>query len=382
MLGGTLVFTDNGKDALRLHREATVVDLHCDTLLRLKKGSDFSIRDTLGHVDIPRLQEGGVDLEVFACWIPTSLPKESCRPQIDEMIDTLQVQIERNHEKIGICTNAAEAESLIYNGKIAAFIGIENGVAIANDIANLEHYFKRGVRYMTLTHTESSDWCISSGDKNPSFDGLTDFGREVVRKMNELGMIIDVSHASVSSVNQVLSVTTSPIIASHSCVYNICPHDRNLTDEQITAIAKNGGVIGINFYSSYLSKKWYDVMDSFMTAHQAEIDSADAIYKGDYGGKHKALATLYKEMNSKLAEYPVRVSDVVDHIDYVVKLVGPDYVGLGSDFDGVHSLPEGLKDVSMMPNITIELVKRGYCESDIKKILGGNFMRVFKQVCG
>ncbi len=377
-----MAITGNSIDSMRLHREAIVVDLHCDTLLRLKKGTDFSKRDSTGHIDIPRLREGGVDLEVFACWIPTDLSKESCRPKIDEMIDTLQAQVKRNSDKIGICTDIADADSLISSDKIAAFIGIENGVAIADDIANLDHYYKRGVRYMTLTHSESSDWCISSGDTNPAFDGLTEFGQDVVRKMNELGMIIDVSHASVSAVNKVLALSKSPIIASHSCVYNICPHDRNLTDEQIKAIARNGGVIGINFYNAYLSKRWNTVADSFMTAHQAEFDSADVLYKGDYARKHMALAGLYREMNAKLAEYPVSVSDVVDHIDYIVKLVGPDYVGLGSDFDGVHSLPSDLEDVSMMPNITLELVKRGYSEANIKKILGGNFMRVFKQVCG
>jgi membrane dipeptidase len=381
-LGATLNLADNDLAIMRLHKEATVVDLHCDTLLRLKKGTDFAERDTTGHVDIPRLLEGGVDLEVFACWIPTSTPSEKCRPQIDEMIDTLQSQVIRNADKIGICTNAAEAESLISKGKIAAFIGIENGVAIADDIANLEHYYKRGVRYMTLTHSESSEWCSSSSDDNPTFDGLTEFGKDVVMKMNELGMIIDVSHASIGAVDQVLALSKSPIIASHSCAYGICPHDRNLNDNQIKAIAQNGGVIGVNFYNAYLSKEWYTAMDSFMTAHRAEFDAADSLYRGDYLKKHMALSGLYNEMNSLLSKYPVGVSDVVDHIDYIVKLVGPDYVGLGSDFDGVHSLPNGLEDVSQMPNITRELVKRGYSEEDIRKILGGNFIRVFKQVCG
>jgi membrane dipeptidase len=298
------------------------------------------------------------------------------------MIDTLQSQVARNTDKIGICTTSAEAESLIVKGKIAAFIGIENGVAIADDISNLEHYYKRGVRYMTLTHSESSDWCSSSSDDNPTFDGLTEFGKKVVKRMNELGMIIDVSHASVGAVDQVLALSKSPIIASHSCAYGICPHDRNLTDRQVQAIAQNGGVIGVNFYNAYLSKAWYTAMDSFMAAHRSEFDEADSIYQGDYMRKHMALSGLYSEMNSVLSKYPVSVSDVVDHIDYIVKLVGPDYVGLGSDFDGVHSLPNGLEDVSHMPNITRELVKRGYSEENIKKILGGNFMRVFKQVCG
>jgi membrane dipeptidase len=382
VLGALLNLSDNDIDALKLHKESLVVDLHCDTLLRLKKGTDIALRDTTGHVDIPRLQDGGIDLEVFACWIPTETPIEQCRPKVDEMIDTLQAQTGRNPEMIGICTTAAEAESLVAQNKIAAFIGIENGVAIANDLANLDHFYKRGVRYMTLTHSESSTWCTSSNDDNPAFDGLTDFGKEVVKKMNELGMIIDISHASVAAANQVLALSKSPVIASHSCAYGICPHFRNLTDDQIRAIAKSGGVIGINFYNAYLSREWYATVDSFRAAHRAEFEAADSIYRNDYSRKQMALSRLYDEMDTVLARYPVGVSDVVDHIDYIVKLVGADYVGLGSDFDGVHALPNGLEDVSKMPNITIELVKRGYSREDIRKILGGNFMRVFREVCG
>ena len=382
VIGMLLNLSDNTMDALRLHRESLVVDLHCDTLLRLKKGIDISIRDTVGHIDIPRLREGGVDLEVFACWIPASTPLEQCRPNVDEMIDTLKAQVSRNQDNIGICTSSAEAESLFSQNKIAAFIGIENGVAIANDLANLEHFYKRGVRYMTLTHSESSSWCTSSNDDDPLFDGLTDFGEDVVRKMNELGMIIDISHASVRASEKVLALSKSPVIASHSCVYAICPHYRNLTDDQIRAIAKSGGVIGINFYSAYLSKNWYAAVDSFKAAHKAEFDKADSLYGNDYAKKQMALSGLYDEMDTILSKHPVDVSDVVDHVDYIVKLVGSDYVGLGSDFDGVHSLPNGLVDVSMMPNVTRELVKRGYNVEDIRKILGGNFMRVFKRVCG
>lgn len=378
-----MIECDGARDALKLHRDALVADLHCDTVLRMKKGFDFSARDTSGQVDIPRLREGGVDLQVFACWLPTSTPKEDCRAKTDEMIDSLEYQVDRNLDKVAICKTSAEAESIIAGGRIAAFIGIENGVAIANDLDNLEHYYRRGVKYMTLTHTQSSDWCISSADTAPAFDGLTDFGLEVVRKMNQLGIIVDVSHASPSVVRKVLEISTGPVIASHSCAYGICPHDRNLTDEQIRSISKNGGVIGINFFGGYLSKRWNDVTDSITAAHKAEIDSVEALFRDDYGKKHQALSWLFDEMHRKLDEEDVvNVRTVVDHIDYMVKLVGPDHVGLGSDFDGVFSLPRGLRDCSMMPNITIELIRRGYSESDIKKILGGNFMRVFKQVCG
>ena len=365
-------------DYLKIHKRALVADMHCDTVMRLMKGADLAVRDTVGHVDIPRLQDGGVDLQVFACWIPTETPRDSCVGRVDEMIDTLEAQISRNADKIEICKSSVAARKIIGSGRIAAFLGIENGVAIANSLDNLQHFYDRGIRYMTLTHTASNDWCISSADTTPAFDGLTDFGREVVEKMNELGMIVDVSHASVEAVDEVLKSTKDPIIASHSCVFNLCPHDRNLTDRQIKAIAANGGVIGVNFYNGYLSSRWNEVIDSITEANKSAMDSIEALYPNDYVKQRQAISPYFEK---SLAEINIDVGTVVDHIDYIVRLVGADYVGLGSDFDGVHRLPAGLTDCSMVPNITQELVFRGYSNSDIQKILGGNFMRVFRQVC-
>jgi membrane dipeptidase len=374
--------SESNIDPMKLHNDALVADLHSDTALRMvEEGFDFSKRDTSGHMDLPRLKEGGVDLQVFACWLDTDTPLEKCRPTVDELLDSLDAQIGRNPDKIAVCRTASEAENIIGSGRIAAFLAIENGVAIANDLDNLRHFYDRGVRYMTLTHTASNDWCISSADSTPAFDGLTDFGRDVVRKMNELGMIVDVSHAHPSAVAEVLKVTTDPIIASHSCVYELCPHDRNLTDDQIRAIAQNGGVIGINFYTGYLSKEFNDLDKAFEAEHKTEIDSFKALYP-DYGERRRAMRDLYAEFGKKVDSLGIDYTIILDHIDYIVNLVGPDYVALGSDFDGVHRIPEGIDDCSMMPNITKGLVDRGYSEEDIRKILGGNFMRVFRQVCG
>ena len=201
--------------------------------------------------------------------------------------------------------------------------------------------------------------------------------------MNELGMIIDISHASVSAVEEILKVTSDPIIASHSCVHAICPHDRNLTDEQIKAIAVNGGVIGINFFSGYLSpgNRWMEIADSIYDEHREEVDSIRELYPDDFRQRNEALRPILDARNRETAKLGIDVSTVADHIDYIVNQVGPDYIGLGSDFDGVSSLPQGLSDCSMVPNITKELVQRGYSNEDIRKILGGNFMRVFRQVC-
>jgi len=364
-----------------LHREALVVDLHSDGVMRMMEGLDFGKRDTAGHMDIPRLREGGIDLQVMACWLPTETPLEDCRPHVDSMIDSLQARLYRYPDQMELCRTAAEAERIIGDDRIAIFIGIENGVALANDLANLQHFYDRGVRYMTLTHTASSDWCISSADTAPAFHGLTDFGREVVRKMNELGMIVDISHASPKAVEEVLKITTDPVIASHSCVHALCPHDRNLTDEQIRALAANGGVIGINFFSAYLSADWSRASDSLWAAHEPQFDSVRELYADDRDRLREARRAIRRTIQNELEAVPVTVGTVVDHIDYITRLVGPDYVCFGSDFDGVFAMPSGLDDCSMVPNITKELVARGYSEEDIYKILGGNFMRVFRQVC-
>lgn len=370
-------------DYLALHRDALVVDLHSDTPMRMLQGFDFSRRDSAGHMDIPRLREGGVDLQVFACFVSTDTPPDDCRGMVDEMIDSLTANVDRQSNRIAVCRTAAEAEEIIRTGRIAAFIGIENGVAINNDLENLRHFHDRGVRYMTLTHVESHDWCTSSADTAPAFDGLTDFGRKVVRAMNDLGMIIDLSHASPAAVDEVLKVTADPVIASHSCVYAICPHDRNLTDDQIRALAGNGGMIGINFYGGYLSpgNRWTEIWDSGWAAHQSEVDSIRELYQDDPAGRWEAYGPIFKDVRVELDKLGISVATVVDHIDHIVALVGADHVGLGSDFDGVSGLPQGLKHCGMVPNITRELVARGYSDEDIRKILGGNFMRVFRQVC-
>jgi membrane dipeptidase len=228
---------------------------------------------------------------------------------------------------------------------------------------------------------ESSDWCESSSDTTKlSFQGLSDFGREVVKKMNELGIIIDISHASPAAVEEVLEITIDPVIASHSCVHAICDSDRNLTDEQILAIAENGGVIGINFYEGYLSQEFKDLDDAFENEHKAEIDSVEKLYK-ETDSWTKEKRKVYAPLTAQIIKLDINAATVVDHIDHIVKLVGPGYVGIGSDYDGVRRIPEGLDDCSMLPNITKELVARGYSEVDIRKILGENFMRVFSQVC-
>jgi len=363
-----------------LHYDALVADMHSDVALRMVDGFDFSRRDSIGHIDLPRLAEGGVDLQVFACYLDTKTARDSCRARIDLLLDTLDAQIGRNRDRIEVCRTAREAERIIGDGRVAAFLAIENGVAIAGDLGNLDHFYARGVRYLTLTHTKSSDWCISSADTAPAFAGLTDFGREVIRRMNKLGMIVDISHAAPSVVSQVLEVSADPVIASHSCVHAICPHDRNLTDDQIRAIADKGGVIGINFYNQYLSRSWDSAAVPLWQEYDPKFAALDSLYP-DATERKTARRSLDIEFDERLRGYAVNVDSVVSHIDHIVKLVGADHVGLGSDYDGVFNLPAGLSDCSQLPNLTRTLVERGYSEVSIRKILGGNFMRVFRQVC-
>lgn len=377
-----LACNTNKPTALEIHNNALVADMHSDTVLRMIEGFDFSKHDTTGHMDIPRLFKGGVDLQVFACWLDTKTPIEECRSTVDLLIDSLEAQIERNKDKIEICTTAKQAEDIIASGRVAAFLGIENGVAIANSIDSLKHFYDRGVRYLTLTHTASNDWCISSADTAPAFHGLTEFGIQVVSEMNEMGMIIDISHLHPWAVEEVLKNTKDPVIASHSCVHALCDHNRNLTDDQIKAIAENGGVIGINFYNGYLSQDWNEIADTLYSSKRPLIDSLRELYKDNDSLRNTKIRAIYKEVRQKLNDLTeINVKTVVNHIDHIVQLVGADYVGFGSDFDGIPSLPDGLTDCSMMPNITKELVNRGYAETDIKKILGENFMRVFREVC-
>ncbi|RKX31938.1 MAG: hypothetical protein DRP46_02195 [Candidatus Zixiibacteriota bacterium] len=374
-------------DAEKIHRETLVADLHCDTVLQMKRGYDIAQLHDTYHIDIPRLQKGGINLQVFACCICVCLPEGNRFAMADSMIDCLSENISANSNKIAVCRTASEAKQIIASGKIAAFLAIENGMAIENKLENIEYFYNKGVRYLTLTHVTSLDWCRSSADNRDNPGGLTDFGREVIAEMNRLGMIIDVSHINEASFFDVLDTTKQPIIASHSCAYSITPHNRNLTDEQLRGLAANGGIIGINFCTDFLSsdyaKKAGPVYKKYLSDLR-EIDRhySDQMSEDAYQEKFSFLTPFANDVAANVGDSIPSSATVVDHIDHIVKLVGPDHVALGSDFDGIFITPADLGDCSQMPNITREMVRRGYAEEDIKKILGGNFMRVFREVCG
>ncbi len=365
--------------AKKLHSRASVCDLHSDTVLKLQKG-DFILgeRHSTGHIDIPRLKEGGVDLQVFAIWVdPKYLPDSAARQALD-LIDLFYQQLEKYPQDLELVTNLKEFKNADKKEKIACLLGLEGGHSIESDLSMLRTFYRLGVRYMTLTWENSNPLASSAADTSTQKAGLTDLGKETVKEMNRLGMMVDVSHLSEEAFWDVVNLSSAPIIASHSCVRAICDHYRNLTDEQIKAIAKSGGVIGINFFSAYLDDDFRKTSDSIYKEINIRKGEIKEKFKGDDKKIEEETSLLYKNANFPA---PTTLSKLVDHIDYIVKLVGSDYAGLGSDFDGIPAIPLEIKDASGLPAITQELMNRGYKDEDIKKILGGNFLRVFGEVC-
>ncbi|PJA95990.1 MAG: hypothetical protein CO129_08850 [Ignavibacteriales bacterium CG_4_9_14_3_um_filter_34_10] len=320
-----------------VHSKSVLVDLHNDILEIMLEDKNYHLADlhNYNHTDIPRLQKGKVDVQFFAVWVnPTSYSANAFQ-KANEMFDLLDSEIFSSADKIQIAKSYSEIQSNIAQNKISAVFGVEGGHAIENDLKKLEQLYNKGMRYLTITWNNSTDWAVSAADSRSSTVGLSDFGKRVIQKMDSLGVIIDVSHTGIKTIKDILQVTKNPIIATHSGVRAIQNHSRNLYDYQIRDIASSGGVIGIVFYPPFLGN----------------VSSA------------------------------VDIGTVIKHIDYIVNLVGIDYVAIGSDFDGIGTnTVNGLEDVTKFPDLTIELLKHGYTQNDVEKILGKNFLRVFKQV--
>jgi membrane dipeptidase len=364
--------------ARQVHERALVWDAHMDSLQRaVIDGIDLGQKGD-AQADLVRWKEGGVDVQVFAVWVDTVYGKYHAARRSLQQIDAFHRLLETYPDRIELARTGDDIRRIVGRGKLAALLAIEGGLSIQNDLALLRTYHRLGATSMTLTHSATIDWADSSTD-GARWNGLNDLGRDVIREMNRLRMVVDVSHVSDDAVRDVLEVSTDPIIASHSSVRALCNHPRNLSDALIRAIADAGGVIGINFYAGFLCQEY---ADRFNAAHRdllAELnephdlapDELDAFaadrLRGFWG------ASLPRPAFSRIAE----------HIDYIVQLVGPDHVGIGSDLDsGPIPVPEGLDTVSDYPRITEALLHRGYEVSDIEKILGGNFLRVFEAVTG
>ncbi len=373
-----------GPNAQRLHHNAFVADTHCDVLLRTMNGEDISILTTSGHADIPRFYQGGVDLEVFTIWVdPYRFLPEGAYERGNEMIDSLEAIEARSKGKLSIIRTYDDILKNEKAGVLSAMIGMEGGHPLENDLGKLEHFYQRGVRYLGVTWNNSNDWATSAKDETSGdslvFVGLTESGKDIVRRCNELGIIVDVSHAGVKTFWDIMETSSKPVIASHSCAYTLCTHFRNLTDDQLIAIRDNNGVVCVNFYPGYLDSSFHQRQKSVEDSYRIQLDELKEKYGEEsdeywYGSMELMEADMHKIAPS--------VDLVIDHIDYITKLIGAKHVGIGSDFDGVEILPRGLEDVTTLPIITKKLLERGYSPQEIKWIMGENFKRVFKEVTG
>src|SRR6266581_5896715 len=362
--------------ARRIQASVLGVDGHNDTVQRIMfENVDIGNRLPDGAIDIPRLQEGGIHVPFFALWVPTYYKgSEPVRRTLD-FRDAMQRVLDKYPDRIELATSAHDIERIVGQKKIAAVLTAEGGHQIDNDLAVLRMYRRLGILSMTLTHFRSNDWADSSTGK-PEHNGLTDFGKQVVREMNSIGMIVDISHVSDKTFYDVLQVTTKPVIASHSSCRALSDVPRNMSDDMLRALARNGGVVGVNFSAAFLNQADAADLKNKTTQENALEpnltgaaldDYAAKQYLADYATIHVGHATL---------------DDAANCIDHIVKVAGIDHVGIGSDFDGIPDVPSGLEDVAKMPNLTAALLKRGYTEADIQKIMGGNFMRVLKEVVG
>ena len=365
----------------KIHNKAVVIDTHNDVLSTITmKGLDIE-NDLTGksHSDIGRFKKAGMDIQVFSIFCDERFGKDTAFKYANIEIDSLYAIVARNRDKMMIVTNPKELQQAVKQNKLGCMMGVEGGHMIEDNLDYLDAFYKKGARYMTLTWNNSTSWATSAFDETRKKDslphkGLTDFGKQVVKKMNELGMIVDISHVGEQTFWDAIQNTTKPVIASHSCVYNLCPVPRNLKDDQIKAIGKNGGVIHLNFYSGFIDSNYNRGKTAFLQKHKQEVDSLKTLKWANY----EIEEWTAKKYPQEVEAYRPDLSQLLNHLDYLVKMIGIDHVGLGSDFDGIESAPRPLDDVTSFPLITKALTERGYSKKDIEKILGRNFIRVFK----
>jgi len=385
-LGGLFVPSAVSSDTIseqakRLHFSSIVVDTHDDTTqLFLDPKFDLGVRHGDGSIDIPRMREGGLSAIFFSIWLPSKVTGPIAVQKALDQIDAVREQVRKHPKDLALVTTAAEIRQARKDGKIAALIGVEGGHMIASDLGVLRMYAALGMRYMTLTHSGNDEWADSSTDK-PVHNGLTDFGKDVVREMNRLGVMVDISHVSDKTFYDALEVSKAPLLASHSSCRAICDAARNMTDQMMKDLAAKGGVVQINYHVGFLSQE-------FRNAEKANPQINESIAKevtqrcGSDGNEGCMLMEgdrITREYVAKGMLPRVEFAKIIEHIDHAVKVAGIDHVGLGSDFDGAN-MPYGMEDVSMLPKITEALLQKGYSEGDVKKILGENTLRLMGAV--
>jgi membrane dipeptidase len=362
----------------KIHYKSVLVDTHNDAVTACieKKVSFDQDLTGINHSDLKRFKEGGLDYQLFSIWCDG----EKVNPYAWAMreMDTIDAVAARNPNKMIVAKDWKTIKSALKAGKIVAQYGVEGGHMIEDDINKLDTFYNRGVRYMTLTWNNSPSWASSHADeKNSKYNGpkgLTSFGKSIIARMNQLGIIVDISHVGETTFWDAIHTTTKPVIASHSNAYSICPVTRNLKDDQILAVGKNGGVINLNFYSAFVDSTFSKKDAAFRTRHKAELDSLlNTGIQREY-----AQSWLAEKYAAESEANKPSLEQLMQHFDHIVKLIGIDHVGIGSDFDGIDSAPKELKTVLDYPKFTQALIARGYSNKDIKKVLGGNFLRVYK----
>jgi membrane dipeptidase len=374
--------TQFATDPLTIHMSAIAIDMHADTTQRLlDEHIDLTQRLANGHLDSVRAREGGLDAQFFSIWVEPDLfgaggPRAMKRA--DDQINAVRQLTERHPELWEFATSANDARRIAAEGKLAAFTGLEGGYAIDEKLENVARYYEMGVRYMSPAWSVSTSWAGSSGDAVGASRGLNEFGKQVVMEMNRLGMMVDVSHVSDPTFWDIIHTSTKPVIATHSGCRAIANVPRNLTDDMIRALAQTGGVVNVIFYPEHLEPGWAEKKKKVDAEIAGAVQRASEEEKGDVVHKKMARDQVRREEFAKRLP-AVSVSRLVDHIDHIVKLVGVDHVGIGSDFDGVQATLSDLPDVASLPNLTRELLRRGYSAPDIHKILGGNMLRVMEE---
>lgn len=367
------------QDYKKVHAAAVVVDTHNDVITTASMRGLIIDTDLSGktHSDIDRFAKGGIDVQVFSIFCDDRYGTGTAFKYAISEIDSLDAVAARNPSKMMLVTNPAQLKEAVKTHKLAAMKGVEGGHMIEDRLDYLDSLYTRGARYMTLTWNNSTSWASSAKDETsdsfPRAKGLNDFGRQVVQHMNQLGMMVDLSHVGVQTFFDALKASKKPVMVSHSCAYALCPVFRNMNDDQIRAVGKNGGVIHVNFYSGFLDSNYMKRILSILVNHKPQVDSMTALGKPNY----EIQEFISKKYPAEIDAIRPPLSLLIDHIDYMVKLAGVDHVGLGSDFDGIESAPKELNSVVDFPLITKALLERGYSEKDVTKILGGNFLRVF-----
>jgi len=368
-------------DPLAIHQRAIAIDMHADTAQRLlDEHVDLQQQLSDGHFDAVRAKAGSLDAQFFSIWVEPQLFGErgsKAMKRADDQIAVVRALAEQHPDTWLLATSADDIRRAVREGKIAALLGLEGRYAIDERLENVQRYYDMGVRYMSPAWSISTSWAGSSGDDVGRTRGLNDFGKSVVREMNRLGMMVDVSHVSDQTFWDIVNTSTAPVVATHSACRAIADVPRNLTDDMIRALAKTGGVVNVIFYPEHLEPGWQLLKKEVDAEIAPMVQQASAAEPGDAVRKKLARDRVrQREFARRLP--PVKVSRIVDHIDHIVKLVGVDHVGIGSDFDGVQITTADLATIADLPNLTKELLRRGYTESDVSKILGGNMLRVME----